>query len=102
LPNAEFAFLSACHTATGDILGSPNEVNHLAAGLQFSGFKSVVGTLADIDGPDVARDFYTYAPFAREYDKLQGCSSCLEDVHSGYEKEERFFCRWINFVHIGA
>ncbi|KAG1735373.1 CHAT domain-containing protein [Suillus occidentalis] len=44
VPQAEFAFLSACHTAVGDE-ETPDEVIHLAAGLQFSGFKSVVGTL---------------------------------------------------------
>jgi hypothetical protein len=43
-PYAEFAFLSACHTADGDE-ETPDEVIHLAAGLQFSGFKSVIGTL---------------------------------------------------------
>ncbi|KAG1747334.1 CHAT domain-containing protein [Suillus lakei] len=43
-PQAEFAFLSACHTAAGDE-ETPDEVIHLAAGLQFSGFKSVIGTL---------------------------------------------------------
>ncbi|KAG0692574.1 hypothetical protein DFH29DRAFT_1008421 [Suillus ampliporus] len=43
-PQAEFAFLSACHTVVGDE-ETPDEVIHLAAGLQFSGFKSVIGTL---------------------------------------------------------
>ncbi|KAG1775511.1 CHAT domain-containing protein [Suillus placidus] len=48
MPHAEFAFLSACHTAVGDEK-TPDEVIHLAAGLQFSGFKSVVGTLWQVD-----------------------------------------------------
>jgi CHAT domain-containing protein len=48
IPHAEFAFLSACHTAVGDE-ETPDEVIHLAAGLQFSGFKSVVGTLWEVD-----------------------------------------------------
>ncbi|KAG2035611.1 CHAT domain-containing protein [Suillus americanus] len=47
-PQAEFAFLSACHTAAGDE-ETPDEVIHLAAGLQFSGFKSVIGTLWVVD-----------------------------------------------------
>ncbi|KAG1865936.1 hypothetical protein F4604DRAFT_1956764 [Suillus subluteus] len=37
-PQAEFAFLSACHTTVGDEK-SPDEVIHFAVGLQFSGFK---------------------------------------------------------------
>ncbi|KAG2099292.1 CHAT domain-containing protein [Suillus discolor] len=48
IPHAEFAFLSACHTAVGDE-ETPDEVIHLAAGLQFSGFKSVIGTLWQVD-----------------------------------------------------
>ncbi|KAG1830683.1 CHAT domain-containing protein [Suillus subalutaceus] len=48
IPRAEFAFLSACHTAVCDE-ETPDEVIHLAAGLQFSGFKSVVGTLWEVD-----------------------------------------------------
>ena len=45
LPDAELAFLSACHTAAGDVVGTPDEVVHLAAALQFCGFRSVVGTM---------------------------------------------------------
>ncbi|KAG2143668.1 CHAT domain-containing protein [Suillus clintonianus] len=48
IPHGEFAFLSACHTAVGD-KETPDEVIHLAAGLQFSGFKSVIGTLWEVD-----------------------------------------------------
>jgi CHAT domain-containing protein len=63
LSNAEFAFLSACHSAAINIDNTPDEAIHLAAALQFCGFRSVVGTLwamADVDGPDVAEDFYGY------------------------------------------
>ncbi|KAG2343859.1 TPR-like protein [Suillus weaverae] len=61
IPHAEFAFLSACHTAVGDE-ETPDEVIHLAAGLQFSGFKSVVGTLWEVDdavAQHVVKAFYT-------------------------------------------
>jgi CHAT domain-containing protein len=44
IPHAEFAFLPACHIALGN-KETPDEVIHLAAGLQFSGFKIVVSTL---------------------------------------------------------
>ncbi|KAG1788928.1 CHAT domain-containing protein [Suillus plorans] len=62
VPHAEFAFLSACHTAVGDE-DTPDEVIHLAAGLQFSGFKSVVGTLWEVDdsvAKHVVEAFYKY------------------------------------------
>ncbi|KAG1869949.1 CHAT domain-containing protein [Suillus subluteus] len=61
IPHAEFAFLSACHTAVGDEK-TPDEVIHLAAGLQFSGFKSVIGTLwvvEDAVAKHVVEAFYT-------------------------------------------
>ena len=46
--NSEFAFLSACHTAKGDA-STPDEVLHLAAGMQFAGFNGVIGTLWKVD-----------------------------------------------------
>ena len=61
LPTAEFAFLSACHTAEvtkGSII---DEGLHLAAAVQYCGFRSVVGTMwemVDEDGPDLANHFY--------------------------------------------
>ncbi|KAG1823767.1 CHAT domain-containing protein [Suillus subaureus] len=62
IPHAEFAFLSACHTAVGDE-ETPDEVIHLAAGLQFSGFKSVIGTLWEVNdavAKHVVEAFYKY------------------------------------------
>lgn len=44
LPNAIFAFLSACETAKGDDQ-QLDEVVHLAATMLFVGFKSVIGTM---------------------------------------------------------
>ncbi|KAJ7818850.1 hypothetical protein B0H14DRAFT_2601032 [Mycena olivaceomarginata] len=41
--------------------GTPDEAIHVAAAMQFAGFRSMVGTLwemADQDGPFVAREFY--------------------------------------------
>ncbi|KAF8264264.1 CHAT domain-containing protein [Lactarius quietus] len=61
LPAAEFAFLSACHTAELTEGSSAEEGLHLAAAVQYCGFRSVVGTMwamANQDGPDVAKYFY--------------------------------------------
>ena len=46
--NPEFAYLSACHTTVGD-KESPDEVIHLAAAMQFAGFRSVIGTMSAVD-----------------------------------------------------
>ncbi|KAG1721030.1 hypothetical protein EDB19DRAFT_1590580, partial [Suillus lakei] len=43
-----FAFLSACHTTVGDEK-SPDKSIHLAAAMQFSGFRSVIGSMWSVD-----------------------------------------------------
>ncbi|KAG8218161.1 hypothetical protein J3R82DRAFT_3709 [Butyriboletus roseoflavus] len=48
LQNAQFAYLSACHTTVGDE-ESPDEVMHLASAMQFAGFRSVIGTMWTVD-----------------------------------------------------
>ncbi|KAG1765047.1 CHAT domain-containing protein [Suillus placidus] len=54
LSRHQFAFLSACETAVGDFQ-TPDEVVHLAAGLQFAGVKSVIGTLWKVNDSTVQR-----------------------------------------------
>ena len=44
IPEAGFAFLSACETAKGDGR-QPDQAVHLAAAMMFVGFKSIVGTM---------------------------------------------------------
>jgi tetratricopeptide (TPR) repeat protein len=106
LPDAEFAFLSACHSAAGDLRGTPDEIIHLAAALQFCGFRSVVGTLwamGDLDAPNMARDFYKYM-FRRPESTLDFRDSAvaLNRATRQMRGREVPLDRWINFVHIGA
>ncbi|KAH9009096.1 hypothetical protein EDB83DRAFT_2454160, partial [Lactarius deliciosus] len=57
VPTAEFAFLSACHTAEVTEGSVIDEGLHLAAAVQYCGFRSVVGTMwamVDEDGRDLA------------------------------------------------
>lgn len=106
LPNAEHAFLSACHAAATDVEGAPDEVIHLAAALQFCGFRSVVGTLwamADQDGPDVAQDFYRKMLRQPESVNFKDSAAALNYVTREMRKREGMTLgRWVNFVHIGA
>ncbi|KAH9172777.1 hypothetical protein EDB89DRAFT_861087 [Lactarius sanguifluus] len=56
LPPAEFAFLSACHTAEPKDGDDPTERLNIAAAMQYHGFGSVVGTMwemVDTDGRDI-------------------------------------------------
>jgi CHAT domain-containing protein len=62
LKHADFAFLSACETSTGEEK-LDNEVVHLAAGMLAAGYRRVVGTMWEIrdsHAVDVANDFYSY------------------------------------------
>ena len=105
LPNAELAFLSACHSAAGDA-STPDETIHLAAALHFCGFRSVVGTLwsmQDQDGPTISKAFYEYmfrdrgnkADFRDSAEALNLAVRAMRE--NGVPLE-----RWIMFVHIGA
>ena len=106
LADAELAFLSACHTAVGDMVGTPDEVIHLAAGLQFCGFRSVVGTLwamEDVDGRDVTEDFYrhmfrTPGAIANFKDSAEALNLATRKMR----KRKLGLDRWVKFVHIGA
>ena len=60
LSNGQFAFLSACHAASG-LKELPGEAMHLAAGVLFAGFPSVIATMwaiQDEDAPRVACHIY--------------------------------------------
>ena len=46
--NSEFAFLPVCHTAKGDA-STPDEVLHLAVGMQSVAFNGATGTLWGVD-----------------------------------------------------
>ena len=108
LPNAEFAFLSACHTAEITEESIANEGLHLAAAVQYSGFRSVVGTMwamADIDGPVLAESFYE-SVFS---DKWQGVpyyertAEALRDAVRNLRRRRKMTLeRWVNYVHYGA
>jgi len=106
IPHAEFAFLSACHTAVGDE-ETPDEVIHLAAGLQFSGFKSVIGTLWEVDdsvAQHVVEAFYKNMFKGLEDGGVMDCTKAAwalnRATHSVKTKvplEQRMV-----FVHIGV
>ena len=108
LPSAEFAFLSACHTAEITEESIANEGLHLAAAVQYSGFRSVVGTMwavVDEDGPPVAEKIYKSVFSATE--RWEGkpyyarTAEALRDAVRGLRKEMTLES-WVNYVHYGA
>jgi CHAT domain-containing protein len=121
LPGAEFAFLSASHTA--EVMpdnGMPDEALHLTAAMLHCGFRSVVGTMwgmADMDGKDVCKRFYKHI-FARaakgrgkggrgKEDSLppyhERAAEALRDAVQKLRKKKGVTVdRWVTYVHYGA
>ena len=108
LPDAEFAFLSACHTAELTVESIADEAIHLAAAVQFCGFRSVVGTMwamADIDGWDLARSFYgsVFSDETKDGHYYERTAGALRDAVKELRRKEGISLeRWVNFVHYGA
>jgi CHAT domain-containing protein len=110
LPAAEFAFLSACHTAELTEGSISDEGLHLAAAMQYCGFRSVVGTMwamADTDGADLSKHFYKTL-FSNK-DSQNGVpyhersARALQIAVKKLRKKRGMTLeRWVNFVHYGA
>lgn len=103
-PQAEFAFLSACHTAVGD-QETPKEAIHLAAGLQFSRFKNVVGALwvvGDTTAKHVVEAFYQKLfKDSEEGDMPDSVKVALALNHATYSVKNKVpLEQRIAFVHI--
>jgi CHAT domain-containing protein len=108
LPAAEFALLSACHTAELTDGSIADEALHLTAGMQYCGFRSVVGTMwamADTDGRDLAEHFYKsmFLGEDRSVPYYERSAKALRDAVQTLRREKRVSLeRWVNFVHYGA
>ena len=109
LPIAEFAFLSACHTAEVTEGSIMDEGLHLAAAVQYSGFRSVVGTMwamVDEDGRDLAENFYKalFSNSRRDQGiRHERSAKALRFAVKKLRKKRRITLeRWVNFVHYGA
>jgi hypothetical protein len=120
LPDALFAFLSACETAKGDE-DHPNQAVHLAAAMLFVGFRSVIGTMwlvckstiaelaankenrtmGDNDGPLVAQAVYSQLMRSDVVD-FEVIPYALDDAVQALRAQNVAPNRWATFVHIGA
>ncbi|KAH8995829.1 CHAT domain-containing protein [Lactarius hatsudake] len=107
LPTAEFAFLSACHTAEVTEGSVIDEGLHLAAAVQYCGFCSVVGTMwamVDEDGRDLAEYFYKalFSNSGRVPYYERSAKALRVAVKKLRRKKRISLERWVNFVHYGA
>ncbi|PVF91858.1 hypothetical protein CPB86DRAFT_820141 [Serendipita vermifera] len=102
LPNAEFAFLSACQTATGDD-AIAEESAHLAAGMLLAGYRSVIATMwsiEDNDAPRVAEDVYGRMFQEGKPNGMEGARALHEAVKRLRESGAGFLS-WVPFIHVG-
>ena len=107
LPTGECAFLATCHTAELSDGSLPDEVLHLSAAIQYSGFRSVIGTMwamADEDGQHLAKYFYD-SMFSDErqrvpyYERSAGAlAAAVRRLRGRGARLER----WVNYAHFGA
>lgn len=102
LPNAQFAFLSACQTATGDAKLAEEAV-HLAAGMLLAGYRSVIATMwtiQDQHGPVVADAVYAEMLNDRKADHTRAAHALHRAVH--HLRLKATFLEWMPFVHMGV
>ncbi|KZT64229.1 hypothetical protein DAEQUDRAFT_769885 [Daedalea quercina L-15889] len=102
--HADFAFLSACQTATGsDKL--PDEAAHLAAGMLAAGFKSVIGTMwsiRDEDAPIVAEHVYRHLlSDTAPPDSSRAAMALHRAVNVLREQDDKKTFSWVPFIHVG-
>ncbi|KAI0253847.1 hypothetical protein BJV78DRAFT_1274349 [Lactifluus subvellereus] len=97
LPTAELAFLAACHTAELTEDGTPDEILHLTAAMQFSGFRSVIGT--DLSGYFYSKMFAAGAQVASYEKSARALRHATQKLRT---KKRVSLERWVDFVHYGA
>ncbi|KAF8951900.1 CHAT domain-containing protein [Flammula alnicola] len=113
LPTAEFAFLSACQTSTGDEKLSEEAV-HLAGGMLAAGYQGVVATMWSIQdrhGPKIAGDFYTSVLSRGTPDEGEGLKSgaaahalhyAIQQIRKTLGDSEGSLLVWVPYVHMGV
>jgi hypothetical protein len=107
LPAGECAFLATCHTAELSDGSMADEALYLSAAVQYSGFRSVIGTMwamVDEDGQYAAKYFYE-SMFS---DERQGVPyherSAMALAFAVRRLRERGVSleRWVNYTHFGV
>ncbi|KAF8983331.1 CHAT domain-containing protein [Cyathus striatus] len=109
LPNAEFAFLSACQTSMGEA-SLADEAVHLAAGMYTAGYRSVIATMWSIRdeyAPKIAKKVYAHMLGGK--DSAPDSSRAAEALHRATRElrgelgdDEMSYLVWVPYVHIGV
>jgi CHAT domain-containing protein len=104
-PHADFAFLSACQTATGDERLSAEAI-HLAAGLMLAGYCGVIATMwsiKDKDAPVIAGHMYDelFSDTTPDSTKAALALHCAVKLLR-QEVGDSAFLSWVPFIHVGV
>ena len=103
-PNADFAFLSACQTATGD-KDLPDEAVHLAAGMLAAGYRSVIATMWSIGdkyAPMITGEVYPRLVCGPAPDSTMAAHALHHAVKQLRGKTgDPGFLSWVPFIHVG-
>ena len=98
----DLAFLSACQTATGSIRHL-DEAIHLAAAMQFLGYRHVIATMwtiADSPAPDVADRVYT-ALTKGGPDPDRAAEALHHTIRALRDHDPTDPLRWTPYIHLG-
>ena len=106
-PAGESALLPGPHTAQLTCGSLPDEALHLTAAVQFSGFRSVIGTMwgmVDEDGQSLAEAIYQSMFSGKDgreayYERSAGA---LQQAVQQMRRRCLPLARWVNYVHHGA
>lgn len=104
LPNAQFAFLSACQTATGD-QKHQEEAIHIASGMLLAGYKGVVATMWSIQddvAPFIADQVYSKILTDGQPNGVEPAAALHEAVRELRTQFGSKFSSWAPFVYMGA
>jgi CHAT domain-containing protein len=104
LSQHEFIFLPACEIAAS-VLSTPDEVIHLAAGLQFAGVKSVIGTLWKVNDSTVqhlVEAFYKNFCGNGKMNSKRAAQALHQAVQSLARDQDMPLDQRIVFMHIGV
>ena len=100
----DLAFLSACQTAAGSIRHL-DEAIHLAAAIQFLGYRHVISTMwmiADPPAPLVAQDFYSAVWHNGQPDPARSAEALHRAVRQLRHDHPTHPLLWAPYIHLGG
>ena len=106
-PTGESAVLAGSHTAELTDGSIPDEVLHLTAAVQFSGFRSVIGTMwgmDDEDGQSLAEAVYRWMFSGMDGGEAyyERSAKALQHAVQQMRRRRLPLARWVNYIHHGA